>query len=134
MIPSEVRSAADHLFVMQRQAQTAIDKQAPDWQRALLATRRDLASEMAKLSAAARRHMPLGLDHPDHLALAKAINGLRHTIALHQAAWPVTAIDPASPAFQSSIRDVRSAYDVLFAALGRLDRSIALASTKEDLA
>ena len=132
-MPADIRAAANRLRAFQRQAAMTLDRREEGWRRLLLEVRRDLAGGNTDLSAAARGCSPTETARADHTALIQAISALRHSRGLHQTPWPVVSIDLEAPSFLAAVREVRIAYDALFACLDRLERRAAIVTLKEGL-
>jgi hypothetical protein len=127
---AEVRIAVDHLRALQQQASLAVDQADPDWQRILVTIRRQISEGIAQLSAAARAWTP-----PDNLAVdygqfVTKVGSVRQALAMHQAVWPAVSIDPRDGGFRSSVEQVRTAYDELFATLATLEMKLKAIRTK----
>jgi len=121
----EIRIAAKRLRGLQQKASATVAAQGKDWQRELVAIRREIASGVAELSATTRRWSPPGEDAHEQADLVESVNAVRRALAMHQASWPAVSLKPLDPDFKASVAQVREAYDALFAQLDALEGRVA---------
>ncbi len=134
MTIAAIRTLVDELRRLQQRVSTATLRQLPEWRYEVVDARRDIAARIGDLSTLARQWKV-----PPHAAALNAtfidsIGDVRRALALHQAQWPSVAIDTASAEFQTSVGEIRAAYDRLLALLGELEQAVTDGKRQENSA
>lgn len=121
MTIAAIRALVDDLRQLQQRVSTATLRQLPDWRFEVVSARRDIAARIGELSTLARQRAAPETAIAINAAFIDSIGNVRRALALHQAQWPAIAIDSTNPKFQSSVSEIRAAYDQLLALLNQLE-------------
>lgn len=90
------------------------------WQREYVDLRRAVQVRLIEIGAAGRSVIGASGDPGPLRDFEDRLSRCRHTLAFHQASWPVVSIDPASPDYQHSLGKVQAAYLALAAIIDQI--------------
>lgn len=92
---------------IQREFAQNSDQRGLDWRRGMVELRRALQDRLIAIRGALQAYEDSCGRSPDTEKLASALSALRTAIALHQANWPVVAIDTDDSGYRAEVKMLR---------------------------
>lgn len=108
-IGDELRVAVGDLETTLRLSRR-LDRGFNDHRMEAIQQRREISAKLARLSSAAQAIS----DGSDRSTFLNQFSKMRSALALHQATWPIVAVDQSDPAYRTSIQTARAAYFKFF--------------------
>lgn len=94
------------------------------WRKAYVALRRASQAAVQQSADAAEACFRAGLGCANEAEFRSALNGMRSTVAYHQASWPVVVVDLDNPEYRAALQEVVVSINLFREVAGRLVSSI----------